>query len=305
MNKQGASSKVSPLNNFQSSFSIQSSAKAFMDPGGNEMLAKHSLTTCQNACSDAPKTKFGQRLQMLRMLLMLALPLAGVIVYASSNLSQALRVKESLNELQDNIEMAHALGYVIHSVQMERLSVVKYMVNRDRSEVMNMIDSFAQTEYRLGNLQEWPIENPELKYLISAEDFKTYLQNERNSLLQKNISIFSAIQIYNNANVNLIAALTTRMTNVDYEGIWQLLIAYRSLVQAKESYGIALSVGVERLYGKILTNADKFLYIRQDAVAADHLGNTFETVPSLKEMYDLRLMENPGIRYDFLSFLSH
>ena len=298
--------KVAPSSNNQrpsiiqlpSSLSLQSSFTAYLDgTGSSDMLNKHpAVSFWQSACSDTPKTKLGQRLQMLRMLVMLALPITGIIVYAGSSLSVSVDTKEALLMLEKNIKMAQSLGYVIHSVQMERLNVVKYLVNRNRREILNLVKTFSQTDERLQYISYWPITDPVQPYLESAATFQEYISRERDIMLRQNVSIFNAITFYNNANLHLLAALTATMTDVDYEGMWQLLVAYRSLVTSKENYGVALSVGVERFYGKVLKTADRNLYIQQIAIAQDHLNTTFDTVPELQLSYEQQMSDNPTLQ---------
>ncbi|XP_063965799.1 uncharacterized protein LOC129275964 [Lytechinus pictus] len=233
-------------------------------------------------CNISPYSKKGKHLQILKMVLFPLLPAAALLIFVSVELDSTLRERDKLEASRREIALSKSVGELIHSIQVERSEVTLFIVKSENMTSTESIvwgerlqDCYNRTDDALANLLEWPLKNSEESNMYDSKGtFQLYLDEERDIL--SSVDVAEEILFYSNINKVLIDWFIDTLRENVHEGLWNEIVSYQFLVQAKENVGLLMAYGEEAFLNRTLRNEDFLSFMKNDILLTYNLASSFK-----------------------------
>nr|XP_012139085.1 PREDICTED: uncharacterized protein LOC100876163 isoform X2 [Megachile rotundata] len=239
-----------------------------------------------------PADRRGRRIQLLRMLALLFIPILALIVQTSISLHDILIYREEVSDIETQVTIATDLGKVVTRMQLERSEVAFFIYTNGSTLRSNLTQRFAITDQALHNMTTWPLvsvprdESKTQTYdVVSKEAFQARLEDFRQKISSEESSITEVMTWYTSVNAAMLDHLTNQIKETDNSGVWRYLIAFKNLLRSIESLGIASVYGINYFGRGILGGENYVSYVRHEALGRDLLSGSLTYVPSLKHFY--------------------
>ncbi|XP_041479370.1 adenylate cyclase, germination specific-like [Lytechinus variegatus] len=233
-------------------------------------------------CNISPYSRTGKHLQILKMVLFPLLPAAALLIFVSVELDSTLRERGELEASRREIALSKSVGELIHSIQVERSEVTLFIVKSENMTSTESIvweerlqDCYNRTDDALANLLEWPLKNSgESSMYDSKGTFQLYLDEER--VILASVDIAEEILFYSNINKVLIDWFIDTIRENVHEGLWNEIVSYQFLVQAKENVGLLMAYGEEAFLNRTLRTEDFLSFMKNDILLTYNLESSFK-----------------------------
>ncbi|XP_071745001.1 uncharacterized protein [Lepeophtheirus salmonis] len=251
-------------------------------------------------CKVNPKTKIGQQVYSIIMILLPFLPIAALIIQNATTLNDLLIYQQDVEESRNKVNGATHLEKFISNMQRERSEVAFYIFTYGKQSLgLNLSERFKITD---GALERTPW--PDIKESKEKEMFKSKLRFQirhgdfRQRISQDEEDINSILNWYNSVNSVFLNHLSTGIKTTNSSTVWKYLIAYVNLLRCIENLGIAVAYGI-RYYGQGKITYDNYIqYIRHITLGDEYLEQSQNYVPFMKDLY--QKIKSKGVHYSAL-----
>ena len=254
-------------------------------------------------CNISPYSRTGKHLQILKMVLFPLLPAAALLIFVSIELDSTLRERQELEASRTEIALTKSVGELIHSLQVERSQTTLFIVQSHNLTPTESVaweerlgECFNKTDEALTNLPEWPLSDTgssNSALYDSRETFQSHLNEER--VILGSIDVAEEILFYSQINEILIDWFISAIQKNVHEGLWNEIVSYQFLVQAKENVGLLMAYGEEAFLNRTLRTEDFLSFMRNDVLLKYNLASSFKFSGNYaEEMYDI-LITSSGI----------
>ncbi|KAK6175579.1 hypothetical protein SNE40_014010 [Patella caerulea] len=268
-----------------------------MEKPGHSMgeLFKISIKPSKFCYADPISTR-GKHLQLFRVLTLILLPLIGLVAFAAIWMIQAMDNTEDLQKIKEQIDKAHRIGNLIHSLQLERANTILALQTGNYTP---MEDAYENTDAFIRNMFEFP---DCLQVNYSQEGLLFLLQDHRLNIKNESLNeSLGELEFYTNLNSCLMSSLFEATKKMRHGEMWQELVAYKFLVTSKESIGIILSLGII-FFEKGFLPETEYIFLREEAaMAKDHLNTVQSYSSRAMELY-LQYNETHGDIFSKLEY---
>ena len=221
-------------------------------------------------------------------------PASILLILICTAFHDTLAERRLLIQIHESIQGLKSINELVHSLQLELEVVTFYLANDSDQNVARLVPYFADTIEALDGISEWPKATAELGYHFdSKEHFKSFLINERMSIVMRNNTIQEAIRFYETLNYVFIDLFTEDIQNPGNSLIWEDLLALKFILRAKENTVIMLAYGQEYIISGHLPLADHVSFIENNVLSEDHLESCFRFNQEAKALYH-ELLVNEG-----------
>ncbi|XP_030843298.1 uncharacterized protein LOC115924694 [Strongylocentrotus purpuratus] len=254
-------------------------------------------------CNISPYSRTGKHLQILKMVLFPLLPAAALLIFVSIELDSTLRERQKLDASRTEIALTKSVGELIHSLQVERSQTTLFMVQSHNLTPTESVaweerleECFNKTDEALTNLPEWPLSNTvssDSALYDSKGTFQSHLNEER--VILGTVDVAEEILFYSKINEILIDWFIYAIRTNVHEGLWNEIVSYQFLVQAKENVGLLMAYGEEAFLNRTLRTEDFLAFMRNDVLLVYNLASSFKfSGDYAKDVYD-SLITSSGI----------
>ena len=255
-----------------------------------------------SCCETNPVSTSGQRWNALKMIMFPFLPATILIVTMTIALVSTLDTKTDLEVLGDSMSLLEEIGELVHMLQRELEVVTLFLGSTGSDNFTTLQLSFESTDDALKALTNWPTIATNSTVFDTSNDFQLHIESIRESVISRNVTIPSAIKIYEEANIVFVNWFTEHLQELSHNNIWRDLLAFKFITRAKENTVIMLSYGQEFLLKSHMPNEDRVHFITNDALATDHLQSCFHFNPATNLVY-VKGLQLHKIDLSFLSSL--
>ncbi|XP_074644011.1 uncharacterized protein LOC141900864 [Tubulanus polymorphus] len=240
-------------------------------------------------CQGDPLTTKGKRIQVLKILSTVSIPLLILLGLTANVFSGMLKAHKSLQSVRDIVYHGAEIGSLIHQLQRERDVSSLYISVIGPSTKKRLINQYPLTDNAIANLSFWSSDGelisdrPEFK---NRETFQNYLNRHRYRLDTANSTLVDELLFYTENNEILLKWLSDSVSDIRTGDLWTLLVAYLELLQAKDSFGLERGLGIIYFVrGGFPTYETylQFLYYQDDANITFESARLFS--PLVMEMY--------------------
>ena len=254
------------------------------------------------------KLKFKNKLA-----LMLLFPLAGVLFFSVSNISQKFNIYSEMADIEKLTSISQSISALVHELQKERGNTAGFIGSNGSDFVQSLKDQHKLTDRRISELnnkiEEVGKANMDSKVeaaLNKALNELTEIGNKRKSITSLQIATAEAIGYYTNMNALFLSTITMVTKASSSADITLITSAYVNFLQGKERAGIERAVlsntfasdmfgeGMYNRFSELVTTQNNynavFLTYANDEQATFY--NNKLNVPAVKEVERMR-----GIAY--------
>lgn len=260
-----------------------------------------SLSLLSAICSADPTTDRGKRIQLVRMLTVIFIPIAGVIVFSSILLTTAISEQIVLHDVERQVKACHIVGDVIDAVQLERARVTYlFETTRISHQVItesHLADSFGHTDQAVAVITDWSacggIDTDLQESLVSFR--KDLLSSSDRSHTEND----AFLDFYTEMNSGFVSNISNAIKSTDSGSLWNLLLSYTMLLRAKEHLGINIHLGIEFYVAGETHEEDVVEYISNMALGQDHLRTFEQYSDTIKYVYGDMFESNKNLSSAF------
>ena len=283
MNKEGSQKDMLKPMEMESRAVTPLSMASYTTAGsGSTVMFDDDVPFCKAFISPDSATKMGQRVQMVRVLVVLFLPIIGMAGYAANSLRNAIDAEIRLKDMRLQIEETHSIGTLVHAIQLERAETVLFLVSNKTFITAQLLQTYYEnTNEMIKQVAHWPEDQLTASFKTKLH-FRQYLDFERQLVLNSDASVHGGIIFYNNANEIFMDLLTTSLTDLVHGTLWKLLVAYKMVTRAKENIGVTVAIGIEYYMFCSTSESDRVLFIRNDVLGEDHLNTSMHYDPLIR-----------------------
>ena len=238
------------------------------------------------------------------MVLFPLIPAIALLVLVSVELHSSLMQQKELENLKRDIFITKSVGELIHYLQLERASATLFLVS-DKSlwdSDMDALESgieedFQNTDLAVMQLIAWPFSNTsDAPQYASRTDFLNFLDVERVLIKPGAVDIAQEITFYGRINEVLLHWFLETILSSAPNELWDEIMSYQFLVQAKESLGVMMTYGEEVFVNGTLKTEDLIAFLGSHALLDYNLESCFKIAQgNVKEAYD-RYITDTGIK---------
>lgn len=242
---------------------------------------------CYGICNSDPATKRGRKVQMIRVLFVIFVPIVGIAVYAASHMYNAVQVEIDLSKVKDHLGDSHSVGQLIHAIQIERTESVLFLASNGKYITKEKLESFfSETNVKINEIDYWPEKTKKDPRFDSKIHFRVHLDTERDLVLNNLTSVADSIIFYLHANSVFIDVLVDAMSETKHALLWRPMLANKLIVRAKEGYGLVAAIGIEYYMMCHLPESERESFIYNIALAEDHLNTAMFYASFLQKPYE-------------------
>ncbi|KAL8571207.1 hypothetical protein ACOMHN_010668 [Nucella lapillus] len=206
-----------------------------------------------------------EQFQMGRALTLVLAPLLMLMGFTAYWVKVNVRESQELKKAQDQIDESHSLGDLIHSLQLERGSVVYAIQNNNDSSLSYY---YERTNQAVSGLLEWP-DNCTYQ---NRSHLQTSLDAHRQQILTSGNKVVNGeVGFYTHINTCLVNYLMETSKDMHHKTLWLDYIAYKTVIKAKENMGVAMSLGIPFFEEGNLSDSDYIQLRQSDSKAIDDL----------------------------------
>ncbi|XP_002742255.1 uncharacterized protein LOC100378048 [Saccoglossus kowalevskii] len=216
-------------------------------------------TVCiQPACSSSDfctkrhgRTSNSTRRNLVVVVILTVVPIAALVVYTIVNLTQSVQRQKAMSTVQERVEVSiHDAGTFVHRLQIERGTTALY-ISSNRGEILKVLqEQYHRTDAAIEHMAYWytltvQLENGETEVFQTKEGFQSHLANFRANLeLNPNtITLEETLEFYTVYIETIISWLKEDFSIYNDGALWSDLVAYETLVLAKEHIGVERALG--------------------------------------------------------------
>ncbi|KAK7462563.1 hypothetical protein BaRGS_00038392, partial [Batillaria attramentaria] len=238
-----------------------------------------------NFCYADPVTSRGKLLQMVRVLTLMLTPLIMLMAFTGYWVSLNVTEYDQLKKVESQITESSSMGNLVHNLQLERTSVV-FFLETDNDTMLNY--SFVDTDIALAASGEWT----EDCSFTSKVELQSLLSTHRATLGSGDKTTHDEVEFYNGINKCIITHLMETTKDMKHGTLWQDYLAYKTLIKAKESMGVAVSLGIAFFEVGYLPDND-FIQLREnDVIGREHLDSALTYSTFVTDRYESQKQTN-------------
>ncbi|XP_071522283.1 uncharacterized protein [Panulirus ornatus] len=223
------------------------------------------------------RSKHGRGLHFLQMVVLPLIPIIGLIVQNCISMETVVRYQSDISLISDGVESTVTLGGLVAAIQMERLSVAYYVFTNGSTLRSNLSRVYLNTNKVITELVFWPeIDKEESDLFESPQHFQIRLNDFRSQVDAADIYIRDKMEFYSQITSPLIRQLIIYTSITSSPGLWQLVEAYKSIIQAIENMGRTVIYGLN-YYGRgHIDQRGLYQYVKLWAIANSGIQTTME-----------------------------
>lgn len=249
---------------------------------------------CNGFCNADPATKRGRQVQIIRILTILCIPIIGVTAYAIIHLINAIKEEYILHDIKVHTNEASQLIKLVDALVLERSESVMFLVTSNGSKAAAVTENaflqqfYKDTDKALHGISKWPGELANEQHFENPENFKAFLDKQRDYIKDNQTKVSDDIHFYNKANDIFLNVLNNQLTTTNHHDLWRPLLADKMLSRAKENFGITMAFGIEYYLSCGLPEEDRLEFLVNMALAEDHFTTAKTYAPFIVEEFDKR-----------------
>ena len=201
----------------------------------------------QGCLSGDPLTKHGTRVQLVKMLVFVLVPIVILFSETVWILTNYTIVFQTASDVQKNVLFSINSGAIVHRLQIERGTTALYVSSKGDSRMYAVLElQRRKVDEAINNLTSWPeYADRSVKQYSSKEAYYSSILSHRNSLQHNETSIRSEIEFYSPFIEEIIAWIgrSVWQSGVRDMATWPSLIAYHLLMVSKEHAGVERAIG--------------------------------------------------------------
>ncbi|CAH1779735.1 unnamed protein product [Owenia fusiformis] len=238
-------------------------------------------------CYIDPVSKRGKTVQMLTMLVMTFIPIAGMVAYGISYVVNAIAAENHLKIIERQVESVKATDELVHALQLERAATVYYLAT-NRSELWVLSKYYNETDAKLSNTVDWlkDLDIVSIKEYSTKQDFHRHLEYHRSHLEVNHTFIYRDMSFYTEAIRLMVDFLITFTQDAKHGTIWRPLVASKMIIRANENIGKVLAAGIDYFIKGALPLEDYTFFVSNVALARDNIATFQKYSESAKKLYE-------------------
>lgn len=234
-------------------------------------------------CSFDPSSNRGKKIQLARMLIVIFIPLAGVLIFSSILLSDAISQRRRLNEVESRIASCHLIGDFIEALQLERANTMYVFETLSYLHEVNLSTYYNRTNYKLSLISDWSACSNESSDVMSLLCVSRYnLIHGENRTHEETDEL---MDFYNDLITQLLTGIASTIRDLNSNDLWNHLLAYTQVILAQENTGITIQPGIEFVLAGETHEEDLNEYLANVVLRDDHLQNVQLYASSDPDMY--------------------
>lgn len=200
-----------------------------------------NIAVVRGKCYTDPISTSGKRLLLCRLVSVVIIPLCGLAAFGALQLAESLHDKTMLDDAKAQVKTGMNIGKFIHAVQLERIQTMHSLQNNKEQDSIEVQKAYQQTINSLEFIPKWPVCG-----FQKSDDIERYLVGQR-----ANISLttgandihFHILRYYTDINSCFVNVFQSLVGRIEHKTLWKEVVAYKTIVIAKETVGIYMTVG--------------------------------------------------------------
>lgn len=191
-------------------------------------------------------TKLHQRMQMLKMISVMLLPISAVVVFSAMNLSRSLGMFNNAELARQTVLLSLRMDELVTALQRERGWSVVYLTSGDvNSGAREAVDNIRTTTDKIVKSFQRSVLEDVISTLTAGEtiDFYRYLTDERKKIDNFNVTFQEAIQTYTRVIAAVGGGVSSGPGFSTIGSLQQMFVATNSILRATDVYGIQRALG--------------------------------------------------------------
>ncbi|XP_068234006.1 uncharacterized protein [Palaemon carinicauda] len=213
------------------------------------------------------RTRKGRNLHFLQMVILPLVPIAALLIQNCITMENVIRYQAEITKVNEGVLLAVNLGRLVAGIQRERLAVAYYFFTNRSLHRSNLTQFYADTNHFISKLTTWPsISKDESDLFLSPQHFQIRLNDFRSQIDSTEMLISRKMDFYGDITTPLIRQLIIYTSTTSSPSLWQLVESYKSIIQAIESLGRTVTIGVN-YYGRgHLNKRNLYQYVKLWAI---------------------------------------
>ncbi|KAJ8320156.1 hypothetical protein KUTeg_001743 [Tegillarca granosa] len=194
-------------------------------------------------CLTDPISTSGKRLLLFRLVAVVIIPLCGLTVFGALKLAESLHDRAMMADAKAQVQRGIDIGEFIDAVQLERIQTMHSLQNNRKQDSADVQAAFKQTMDSIKLIPKWPVCG-----FQTSDDLERYLVRERAQIStqtdENETSIyFHILRYYTDINSCFVKVFQTLVGEIEHKTLWKEVVAYKTIVLAKENVGIYMTIG--------------------------------------------------------------
>ncbi|CAH1779302.1 unnamed protein product [Owenia fusiformis] len=195
----------------------------------------------------ASKNPGRQKLETLKMLMLMMLPITGLIIMSILALVAAIDVNNTASNVNSMIELSNQMRELVKNLQIERGKTALYLSETyedlKQKTYLNVLKERQNTDVALDNVTGW-----KHTYRINNKDytkdkFRDEIQDYRTKLLLNPITVEENIHYYTAIIQDLIGVTSIETELPNSETLWRYVVASEIILRLSDVIGIERALG--------------------------------------------------------------
>ncbi|XP_070576329.1 uncharacterized protein [Ptychodera flava] len=242
-------------------------------------------------------------LQMMKMMLIMAVPIAALIVQSSISVADTVSMKAVALELKEIVHMDNIIGEAVSNLQKERGLSAMYLSSNESADfvLVQLKKLYRETDNTVTAISPWPAEGfplhgsevlPDVA-LQTNKQLAGILQNHREAVQSNHtrVSVEYNIKYYTDINKALMEKSSSKLVQVQDGRLWPLLVAKASLLKTSDFFGIVRALGASYYAGCSLSTDKQVWLVEVESRGELMLEEAFRFDSFLVENYNALFAE--------------
>ncbi|CAH1780241.1 unnamed protein product [Owenia fusiformis] len=279
-----------------SSYSTNSDSSNFSMMGNS----KHKT----GRCYVDPVSHRGKTIQMLTMLIMTFIPIAGMVAYGISYVANAIDAENQLHIIERQVDSVKATDELVHALQLERAATV-YVLATNGSDTWSLNKYYNETDQALLSTVDWlkDLDIVSIKEYSTKEDFHEHLQFHRTHLQVNHTFIYRDMSFYTEAIRLMVDFLIAFTQDAKHGIIWRPLVASKMIIRANENIGKVLAAGIDYFIKGALPLEDYRFFVSNVALARDNIATFQKYSETATKLYEEIYLTNTNLQTSVETYL--
>ncbi|CAH1779758.1 unnamed protein product, partial [Owenia fusiformis] len=195
----------------------------------------------------ASKNPNGQRLEIIKMMVLMILPITALVILSGIALVAAVKVNNTASNVNAVIELSNQMREIVKQLQIERGITALYLSETSEDlkakSYLELVEKHRKTNVALDKTTGWTntyrINNSD----YTKEQFRFDLENYRSRLSIDSITFEQNIEYYTDIIQDLIGVTSIKTQLPHSETLWRNIVANEIILRLSDVIGIERALG--------------------------------------------------------------
>ncbi|XP_074641313.1 uncharacterized protein LOC141899060 [Tubulanus polymorphus] len=223
-------------------------------------------------CDGNPITERGKRIQMINVLFLISAPFIMLFALSFATLYDNIIKLTMTQRVQNEVVSSMQYGQVIHKLQLERGTTVRYEITKTAEIFSTLFDKYKATDEALKVLTSWPGDiDRSAGFPVNKATLREYLDKHRQHVNSSHY--MDEMRFYTSVITEFLNWVVRAIKTAEGSKAGNPLVAYHMIVMSKEQAGVERALGfIYYTFGRFQTNKEFMMFLEKDALSQSYIG---------------------------------